>query len=407
MVKTLSRRTLLAGPLVASLAPAVATAGQTEPGRTEAAGVPFFRGNLARTGEHPGPGPIGEPVERWALQLGQFLSSTPAVVDGIVYVGSIVPSSLEGGALFAVDAAAGRELWRCPTNPGDAFFSAPAVVDGVVYVGSYDGVVLAADAATGEERWRFQTESGMFSSPAVVDGVLYVGDDAGRLYAVDADDGELRWRFAIDDPFERGMGAAPAVVDGTVFAVTGVRRTGATSFLHALDAATGEEQWRFAAEEGGNVRGTVAVADDRVHVATLDGFLYAVDAAGGEEHWRFDGGGAVVTSPAAVDGLAYLATAGELHAVEAASGDARWSRRLTDGADLITQPTVAAGKLYVADTAGTLYAVDAASGDDRWQVDARTYLASPAIVGGVVYAAGDDGILRAFASRPKHDLPSD
>jgi outer membrane protein assembly factor BamB len=406
MMRSFSRRTLLAGPLLASLAPAAATAAQSEPGQTETEGVPFFRGNLARTGEHPGPGPIGEPVERWALKIGQFFSSSPAVAGGVVYVGSIVPSTLEGGALFAVEAATGRELWRCPTDLGDAFFSAPALVDGVVYVGSYDGVVLAADAATGEERWRFQAEAGIFSSPAVVEGLLYIGDDAGRLYAVDAGDGELRWRFAIDDPFERGMGAAPAVVDGTVFAVTGARRSSATSFLHALDAATGEERWRFAAEEGGNVRGTVAVVDNRVCVPTLDGFLYAVDAAEGKEQWRYDVEGATQTSPAVVDGLAYLATGGALHSVEAASGEPRWSRRLTDGADLITHPTVAAGKLYVCDAAGTLYAVDAASGDDRWQVNARTYFASPAIVGDTVYAAGDDGVLRAFSSRPKHDLPS-
>src|SRR5262245_28525917 len=71
----------------------------------ESGSVPMFRGGPARTGENPGPGPAGKPIVRWRAGIGEMIGSSPAVVDGVVYVGSISPTTLEGGALHAVDAA--------------------------------------------------------------------------------------------------------------------------------------------------------------------------------------------------------------------------------------------------------------------------------------------------------------
>ena len=62
----------------------------------------------------------------------------------------------------------------------------PAVVDGVVYVGSGDSYLYAVDAASGELLWRYETGDNVGSSPAVVDGVVYFGSDDGYLYAVGA-----------------------------------------------------------------------------------------------------------------------------------------------------------------------------------------------------------------------------
>ncbi len=127
--------------------------------------VPMFRGNAARTGEMPGPGPASANgiSERWRFTTGISVISSPAVVDGVVYVGS------DDGNLYAIEAATGSERWRFTT--GDQVNSSPAVVDGVVYVGSDDGNLYAVEAATGSERWRFTTGGEVGSSPAVVDGV--------------------------------------------------------------------------------------------------------------------------------------------------------------------------------------------------------------------------------------------
>ena len=72
-----------------------------------------------RTGEHPGPGPVGDPRALWQVRLGTVLTSSPSVVDGMVYIGSLAPGTREGGALHAVDAQTGIETWRLATAPGD------------------------------------------------------------------------------------------------------------------------------------------------------------------------------------------------------------------------------------------------------------------------------------------------
>ena len=61
-------------------------------------------------------------------------------------------------------------IWRFETS-GEVY-SSPVVVEGVVYVGSVDDYVYALDAATGEMIWRFETDGIVHSSPAVADGGL-------------------------------------------------------------------------------------------------------------------------------------------------------------------------------------------------------------------------------------------
>ena len=53
--------------------------------------------------------------------------------------------------------------------------SSPAVANGVVYVGSNDGNVYALNASTGAMLWSYTTGGGVYSSPAVANGVVYVG----------------------------------------------------------------------------------------------------------------------------------------------------------------------------------------------------------------------------------------
>ena len=64
-------------------------------------------------------------------------------------------------------------------------WSSPAVVNGVVYVGSFDNNVYALNASTGAKLWSYTTGGAMyFSSPAVANGVVYVGsDDQQRVCA--------------------------------------------------------------------------------------------------------------------------------------------------------------------------------------------------------------------------------
>ncbi len=60
------------------------------------------------------------------------------------------------------------QKWSYATS--EAISSSPAVANGVVYVGSDDGKVYALDAATGAFDWSYTTGEATSSSPAVANG---------------------------------------------------------------------------------------------------------------------------------------------------------------------------------------------------------------------------------------------
>src|SRR3954452_20711184 len=59
--------------------------------------------------------------------------------------------------------------WKFHTQGG--VLSSPAVVNGVVYVGSEDGNLYAVDQESGALKWKFPTGSRVRSSPAVDGGI--------------------------------------------------------------------------------------------------------------------------------------------------------------------------------------------------------------------------------------------
>ena len=95
-----TRRTVLKGAMgLVSAATASNNPAHQAEAQGDSIGVPMFRGNLARTGEHPGPGPFGQIRPLWRTRLGTKISSTPAVGNGIVCVGSnpLVVGRANGG----------------------------------------------------------------------------------------------------------------------------------------------------------------------------------------------------------------------------------------------------------------------------------------------------------------------
>ena len=88
------------------------------------------------------------------------------------YVASGGRSSPDTGISLSNVASTGL-YWSATT--GGAVDSSPAVANGVVYVGSDDAKVYALNATTGATLWTVTTGSLVPSSPAVANGVVYVG----------------------------------------------------------------------------------------------------------------------------------------------------------------------------------------------------------------------------------------
>jgi len=169
--------------------------------------------------------------------------------------------------------------WRF--QAGGMVQSSPALGDGLLYVGSGDGHLYALDPVTGEERWRFFGGRAITSSPAVAEGLVFFGSRDIAFYAVDARSGARRWKLAIggDAPLTWGYESgdlytsSPAFTEGTVVFGSGDGQ------VYAVDAGSGKVRWRFAS--GGRVRSSPAVAGGRVYLGSMDGTIYAPELAGG------------------------------------------------------------------------------------------------------------------------------
>lgn len=213
---------------------------------------------------------------KWRVETGGRVRSSPAVADGTVYVGSL------DGSVYAADLATGALKWRFDTQ-GHALSSArfgydrksiqssPAVADGLVYIGARDGSLYAIDAATGKQRWRADHGgSWVITGPAVWDGKVFVGSsDARFLQAVDAQTGREVWRV----PMPASVWSSPSIAGSTLY----VGDTGGG--VHALDAKSGKTLWTF--ETGGGVFGAPVPVDGAVLVTSSDGNLYALGAGEG------------------------------------------------------------------------------------------------------------------------------
>jgi PQQ enzyme repeat len=73
---------------------------------------------------------VGNVGLKWSYRTGHEVESSPAVANGVVYVGTTY-------RVYALSARNGAKLWSYPTSNG--VLSSPAVANGVVYFGSFDG----------------------------------------------------------------------------------------------------------------------------------------------------------------------------------------------------------------------------------------------------------------------------
>jgi outer membrane protein assembly factor BamB len=135
------------------------------------------------------------------------------LANGVLYVAGGT-SSLS--FVFALNASTGALLWNSAT--GDNVDTTPAVANGVVYVGSYNGNVYALNASTGTLLWSYSTGTFVESSPAVANGVVYVGSGVGtvngNVYALNASTGALLWSYTSGSD---SVLSSPTVANGMLY----------------------------------------------------------------------------------------------------------------------------------------------------------------------------------------------
>jgi len=305
---------------------------------TAASAEMMFRANPEHTGVYDNGGIVTTNTELWRFATGGSIYSSPAVSNGVVYVGSLDNNT------YAIDAVTGKEKWRFAT--GGSVSSSPVASNGVVYVGSADKNLYAIDAVIGKEKWRLAFTDDVSSSPAVSNGVVYIGNYY-RMSAIDAVTGKGKWWSG----GEFGTYSSPAVSNGVVYFGKGWDKN-----LYAIDAVTGKEKWRFAIalESGGE--SSPAVSNGVVYVGSADKNLYAIDAVTGKEKWRFSTGGSVYSSPSVSNGVVYVGSLdNNTYAIDAVTGKEKW--RFATGYYVSSSPAISNGVVYVGGVDGNLYAI--------------------------------------------------
>jgi outer membrane protein assembly factor BamB len=133
-------------------------------------------------------------------------------------------------------------------------------------------------------------------------------------------------------------------------------------------------------------------------VGTDAGELVAVDTASGEERFRLRVGDMVRSSPLALDGLVAVGTVagktgGALVAVEPSRRRVRWTRKL--GA-VFSSPALSGDRVLVGSDEGALHAVDLARGGLLWSARLGAKVrGTPAVAGDLAYVGDFAGTLAA------------
>lgn len=334
---------------------------------------------------------VGQLTLAWSHRIGRgnwFADpSSPTVADGVTYAGTM-------DRFTAVDAATGDLVWHSHLN---GIISTPAVVDGVMYVGDANdrrNQVHAIDARTGISLWSFTTGWSVRASPTVVNGFVYITSLDGYLYALDASTGDEVWSHQLSGFFESGSESSPAVVNGKVYAVA------ESGTIEALDAASGDLLWQSPCGGFSGSQPSPTVVDGVVYVGALipvfgQGILCAFDADTGVMLWSVEPDPIGTPDVTVHGGIAYMILDNTIFALDAATGTTLWTR--DPGFTIYGPPTVANGVLYTPGR-GLAAAFDPANGDTLWTavIHARNSTGIPAVANGKLYVTVEDDRLYSF-----------
>ncbi len=208
----------------------------------------------------------------WSFQAEDQVWSTPAIVDGVVYFGSLDHN------FYALSLLDGEEKWSLPFEAGGAIVTSPLVSNGNVFFGTFDGTFHALDIDYGEQEWQFQGDGWFWADPVVVDDMVYATTTNGILYALDANTGTVRWEFDLQRPII----ASPAVVNGRIVV------TSDEGIVYSLNAMSGQQE-NPGFDVGAEVRADIGVVEDTVYVNDMDRKVWALRLVGGQRQlWQTD-----------------------------------------------------------------------------------------------------------------------
>ncbi len=348
-----------------------------------------FRGDARLTGVAPQPLPDDLAV-LWTFEVEDGIESTAALVDGVVYVGSLA------GKLHALDLNSGKLLWTY--DAGDEIKSSPTVRKGVVYFGDESGMFHAVDAADGAGKWTFAADGGVIASASFAGGHVIFGSHDNFLFALKPDSGELAWKVETGS-YIYGTAAVARVGERDVVLVAGC-----DGLMRGVDPRDGSDVVQVVIEA--YVGGSPAVGEKLVFVGTFENQVLGVDLAEGKVVWTYENpnrhfpfysSAALSPDRVVIGGRDKL-----VHALDPETGQAVWTHAA--GARVDSSPVIAGPTVYLGTVGGDLLGLDLKSGEKVWEfATGSSVTASPALAHGRMVIGTLDGLLYCFGAAKKDE----
>ena len=205
----------------------------------------------------------------WTYKTEGYITSSPAVADGAVYVTSQEPDS---GALYKLDANDGSLIWKkalpyqLTFMGGTDMQASPTVGDGMVFASSNTQEYYGINAATGDIEWTYRDETALefiVCSTIYKNGLLFLIDKFS-IVCVDATNGHAIWSTYLGEE----LYVSPSYADDKLYVVTDQRS------VYVLNATNGDKLGYF--NMSSNSWSAPSIYEGRVYVGSQDWNIYCL-----------------------------------------------------------------------------------------------------------------------------------
>jgi len=365
----------------------------------------------------------------WKVPVAGLAWSSPAVVDGRIYLTTADPGNDEPEQslrALCLNADTGDLIWeqelfrqqgKVEIHGKNSHASpTPIVEDGRVYVhfGPHGTACLTTDGSVvwKTEELKYGPRHGTGASPAIADDLLIIpcdGWDVQYVVGLEKATGHIRWKTPRDTNPTKGFSfATPLVIEAA-----GRRQAicPASDAVFAYEPATGKEIWRVRYGDGYSLIPRPLFAHGLVYVCT--GYnapiLLAIDPSGRgdvtDSHvkWSTKFGVPHSASPLIVGNELYMvADRGVAVCLDATTGDEHWHERV--GEAFSASPLFADGKIYFQDEHG--HATVIQPGTEYHEVSRNTFaggartFASYAVADGALFVRSESHLYRIQSTGP-------
>lgn len=331
--------------------------------------------------------------QAWAAKVGSVDFPLSVNVQG-----TTVTLASGDGAIVALDAGSGRELWRA--NAGGALAAGVGSDGKVTAVVTRDNDLVAFEA--GKEIWRQKLSVGVYTAPFVAGARVFILLADRSVSAYDGQNGRRLWTQA------RAAQQQPLVLKhaGVMLAVGDTLLVGQQGRLAGFNPLTGAPRWEapVATPRGINdvervvdLVGSVSRIADNVCVRAFQAAVGCVDASRGAVVWSKPANG---TEGVDGDGSFVFGTEwnGTVNAYKRADGDRAWTTDMLSHRGL-TGPLVLGRAVVIGDSLGYVHLLNREDGKllNRVATDGSAIVAAPALAGTTLVVVTKNGGVYGFA----------